>query len=171
MNKKGQVEGIMYFFGIILAIIVTAVIMGFFVNTMVGKFSNSMAGIDPTANQTGQSIITKFNNTWDTAIMFVFLLNVIILLVSSFLIDIHPLFVIIYVIAIVFLIFLAPNILYAIEKINTNPQFLEQYNRMPMTKFVFDNFIMVLLGVVILSGIVMYARIKMGHGGQIGGNY
>lgn len=170
MNKKAQVESLIYFFGIILAVIVVAVVMGYFVNTLIGKFSNSIASVSTQANETGQSIISKFNNVWDSAIIAIFILNILILLVSSFLIDVHPLFVILYIIAFLILIFLAPNMLYASEQIISNSTFSSQYARMPMTNFLFDNFIIVLIGVFILSGVIMYAKFKMNSGG-IGGNY
>lgn len=173
MNSKAQVESIIYFFAVIVGMFIVAVVVGYLMNAILSPFGNSLNSVSPTANQTVQGILTKTNGLWDSVFIALFLLNVIILMVSAFLVDVHPLFVFLYIIAVMFLIFLAPNILYAVEQIYNTPAYVDQINRMPMTRFLFDNFIVVLIGIIILSGVIMYAKFKFNSsgGGRLSGNY
>lgn len=172
-NKKGQAESIVFFFVIIVGVLLIAVIMGYMVNKILTPFGNNLNAISPQANTTVQGIVQKFNQTWDYAIIMVFLLNVIILFVSAFLVDVHPFFVFLYIIVVCFMIFLAPNILHVIETVYDNPEYALEVGRMPLTNFFFQNFIIIFLAIIVLSGIIMYAKIKFisGAGGSSFGSY
>jgi hypothetical protein len=171
MNKKAQVQSIIYFTFIIMALIVIGLIVMFIINIPLTKFSSAIGNVSSKAGTNVSGINTKVGSIWDYVIMSLFMLNVIILLISSFLVDTHPLFIFLYIIAVFLLIIFAPNVLVSVEKIWNNPQFATTSALLPMTAFLKDNFIAVLLGIVVLSGVIMYAKFKMFGNTGIGGSY
>ena len=56
-----------------------------------------------------------------------------------------------------------------VNQFYSNAQLSSAVSHMPLTKFLVDNFAIVLLGIVILSGVIMYAKIKLG--GQNASSY
>jgi len=179
-NKKGQATSIVFFFVIILAVFILAVLLMSLVNTVLEPFRNSLA-IMPGANSSVDSvekIQTSFNSVWDWAIAFLFLFNLIILLFSSFMVDIHPAFLILYVISVMFLLMFGSTILGALNEIYSPSGVFGTGNvtaggnalqHMPLVSWLLSNFTLVILGIIILSGVIMYAKFKMGN--QEGGAY
>ena len=114
---------------------------------------------------------------WVVAAVFVF--SIALLLITSFLVDIHPAFIIIYIIAAFCILSFAPSILSMMESIYDNTQFthltgttqdITQY--LPITRFFYENFAIILVAVFAISAIIMYGKYRAGGGGQpTGSNY
>jgi hypothetical protein len=177
-QKKGQALSIIFFFIIMLAVFVLATLLMSFINTILTPFKEQ---IQPLSNQSASNvgaIQNSFNSVWDWAIVLLFFLNVIILLFSSFMVDIHPAFLIIYIVAVMLLMMFGSTILGALDALY-NPAGVfgtgnvtaggNAIQYMPLTNWFLNNFTMVILGIVILSGIIMYAKFKFGQQGS--GNY
>lgn len=161
MNNKGQLgEGIIILLVVVFALILIAPIMLKIFNSVVTPVGDNVASISPVANQTATTISSKFNQFWDILIVCAFLANILILLVSAFLVDIHPAFFIIYMITAVFSLIFAPTMYSAIDGIYDSPDFATEVGNLTLTKFFYDNFGVVLLSVIALSGIIMYAKFK-----------
>jgi len=171
MNNKAQVQSIIYFVFVIVGLLVFGLLMLNLINVPLSKFSSAIGNVTGEAGRNVAGINTQVNNLWDYVIMSLFMLNVIILLISSFLVDTHPLFVFLYIIAVFLLIIFTPNIMVAVDKIWASSAYSGQVALLPMTEFLKDNFISVLLGIIILSGVIMYAKFKFGNTGGIGGSY
>jgi hypothetical protein len=84
--------------------------------------------------------------------------------VSAFLIDINPAFVVIYIIAMFVLVLSAPFTIGIAEKVYSMSQFSSGADNViqyiPMTNFLMNNFGAFIVGIIVLSGIIMYAKIK-----------
>ena len=163
MNKKAQGIGIVVFIAIFIALIVAAPIILDIIRTPMTKFSAAIGNVSG-GEQAGAEVATIVNRTtsmWDMVILFFFLLNVIILLLSAFFIDTHPAFVIIYILLCFFLVVFVPNVMDAVDKVWDVQQFNDETGlHLDMTRFLKDNFGGVILSIIILSGIIMYAKIK-----------
>jgi len=172
MLKKGQAESIIIFFFLIVAILVVSIILLRLTNAIVTPFKNQINMTSPQAYNAVNFVQERFTSWWDIAIILIFAFNIITLLVSAFLIDIHPAFVIIYIVSILFLFVFGNYALLALDSIwNAVGTDVEQAQT-PLQQFLINNFTMIMLGVIILSGIVMYAKIKMfSNMGAGGGNY
>lgn len=162
INKKGQATSIIIFVLGIIALIIIAPIMLKIFNSTVPKFSDAVASQSPVANQTGQYIYTKTVSLWDSLILLGFVANVLLLLISSFLVDVHPAFFVVYLISAILTLIFAPDVLESIKVMWDNPQFATQTASLTMTRFIIDNFGVIILGILILSGIIMYAKFKLG---------
>lgn len=162
MNKKGQLgNGIIAFIVIIFVIILLAPFMLKIVNNTAKPFSNALQTVDPLANQTGTHIVTKFTTMWDYVIMAAFAANILVLLVSVFLIDVHPAFLIIYILTAAFSLIFAPSMYNVLDEIyDPAGAFADEVASIPMTSFIYDHFGVLLLSVLVLSGIIMYAKFK-----------
>jgi hypothetical protein len=168
-DKKGQAESIIYFFGIIVGLFIFAIVLLYMSQNVLTKLGPNLGNVSVQAGANVNYLNTSFTGLWDGLIIFFFLFNVLILFVSAFLVDIHPMFVIIYIIALIGLFLFGMPIMNAVESIWTSSAYSSTASSMLMTEWMMQNFGIVLLGIAILSGIIMYAKIKLG--GQNAGQY
>lgn len=166
MNRKGQLAIPI----ITLAIIFIAFL---FIAPFVMKIFNSvMEPLQPVlGNQSSEAglavaaIDNTFGTWWDYAIVFGFLTNIILFLVSAFLVDTHPAFAAVFLLAGFFTVIFAPSAVEGVEKIWDSPDFTEENNDLPITRFFLDYYGAILTGVMVLGGIILYARIRTGGRG------
>jgi hypothetical protein len=160
INKKGQV-GIVSFVGVVIALLFLAPIFLNVVTTTTGEFADAINGTNSDAAATVDSITTTYTSLWDWALILIFGLNILLLLVSSFFVDTHPAFLLVYILIAFFLMAFAPNILDATDKIYNSAHYAgEVAAYLPFMDFVRSNFGALILGVLVLSGIIMYSKFK-----------
>ena len=166
INKKAQIGGvpILTLAMVILALLFLAPFIIKLVKTPMDQFSTAITNQSAEAGASVDSITGTFYNMWDMVIIFAFLINVIVLLITSFLIDVHPAFLMLYIIVCAFTMIFAPTMLESLNTIWTNPQFLVGDNNviqyLPLTQFILNNFGILLLSIMVLSGIIMYSKFK-----------
>jgi hypothetical protein len=174
-NKKGFMGGVAVFVLIVIALVIAAPLLLKVGLTIMDKTSDSLSILD-TSNQSSSfigDVRNKTTSVFDWAVMLIIFANLLLLLVSSFLIDVHPAFLIIYIIMACLLVLTAPYTmsiaekLYDMEGIGYGDGAVTQY--IPMTNFVLQNFGYILVGIIVLSGIIIYAKIRIG--GNSGGSY
>lgn len=179
MNNKGMFGGVVFFVILLAVIIILAPIVLKVAVSVMTATSNQLAVVDST-NLSANTVTTikgKVTSSFDWMIMLIFLVNFLVLLISAFLIDVHPAFVVIYIIGCTVLMLTAPYLMVASEKIYSMSQFSAGGNNviqyLPMTEFLMNNFGIVILAVLVVTGIVMYAKIKFfaSSGGGNGGTY
>lgn len=171
-NKKGQAESVIIFFGIVVAIFIASIVILRLTNSILTPFANQ---IEPYSNQSAtvvRAIDTNFAGIWDWVVILLFLFNLILLLVSAFLVDIHPAFLIVYIVAVIFLVIFGNTFAYVIDSVwgavgRDDVETLQT----PMQQFIINNFNIIMLGVIALSGIVMYGKFRFFGGQGTGGNY
>jgi hypothetical protein len=177
-SKKAQALSIVFFFVMVLSIFILGVLLMSMVNTILEPFRQQISLVSNESAVAVGTIQNKFNAVWDWTIVILFLFNVVILLFSSFMVDIHPAFLIIYIIALMFLFMFGSTILSSLDALY-NPSGVfgsgnvtaggNAYVNMPLTFWILNNFTYVILGIALLSGIIMYAKFKFGN--PSGGNY
>ena len=171
MKNKGQVESIIIFVGVLVAIFIASIIILRLTNEILTPFANQIA---PYSNQSAQvvnSIHNSFTSVWDWVIILLLLFNIILLLVSAFLIDIHPAFLIIYIMSILFLVIFMDSWSYVVEQVWSSIGTTTETSQTHLQRFIIDHFSAIMLGIIVLSGIVMYAKFKLFGGQGTGGNY
>jgi len=161
MNNRGQFA-IVSAVGIFIVLIAIAPILLQIVKTSSTGFADGLEGISPVAHDKVDAIESKFTGMWDYVILFIFLFNILLLLISSFFIDTHPLFLILYVVVSFMLFIFSPYLVESADRIWDSPHFVEENTAgdLPMTEFLLDNFQMILLMIYVLSGLIMYGKIK-----------
>ena len=168
LNKKGQALSLIVFFAVIVAVFIVSVVVMHFTNSILTPFQSSINNISTVAGTNVATIQNGFNKWWDYAVVLIFIINVLLLFITSFLVDIHPAFLLMYVFALLFLFIFGIGVLGAVQNIYnlTNPDgspgpFTDAVNNMPMVNWLLQNFSLTLLGIAILSGIIMYAKFKV----------
>jgi uncharacterized membrane protein YfcA len=163
-NKKGQALSIIYFFAIMIAVFIVSFVMMIMVDRIVTPFQSGVGNVSSNAGSVVSHIKSSFVTWWDWAIMILLFANIIVIFMSAFFIDIHPSFFLIYIFACLFLVIFGYTMLSSLQEIQdklesqlTSGTWL---SIMPMTNWVVNNFNIVMLGIIVLSGIVMYAKFK-----------
>jgi hypothetical protein len=171
-NNKGQAQSIIIFFVLIVGIFIVSIIILRLTNSILTPFQNTIGNMSAPAGVAVGQVHAKFAQWWDYAIVILFFLNVILLFVSSFLVDIHPAFIILYIISIIFLFIFGNYALYALDSIWDMLGTTTETMQTPLQQFILNHFQIIMMGVIILSGILMYAKFKMfGNTGAGGGHY
>ena len=167
MNKLGQ-QNIIGFIAVVLGILILAPIMFHIVNQTLTPFENSLNATNQEAGDRVGFIHDTFINFWDYVIAIAFLVNVIALLVFAFLVDSHPLFSIAYMISLIFTFMFSHYVVKPISIILGMEQFATEVGSLPIVNFIVLRFDLILLGIAILTGIIMYSRFRK-NGGSGGG--
>ena len=116
------------------------------------------------------AVMTPLVNFWDEVIIFVFVLSIILMIVSSFMIDTHPVWIILYIVVWFILIVFAPNIVSAASAIYDSSQFTSEVALLPLTNALRLHFVEVMVGMGLLSGIIIFGKVGFGGGIGSGGN-
>ena len=126
-NKRGQLEGVFWFFAVVFLIFLLAPLMlkipNMFFGQLVPIAGNSTS---PQAATSVNYLDTKMNQLWDEMIMILFFGLVIVLFFSAFMIDVHPAFVVIYIAGLVFLFVGAMPMWDAVNNMYDNALFTDQ---------------------------------------------
>jgi len=166
LNNKGQLVGVAFFIMLVAMMIIVAPIIlkvGF---TILDTTSAQLSTIDSTnvSSDNVNFVKNKIVGTFDWTIMILVIINMLVLLVTAFLIDIHPAFLVIYIIGAFVMVITLPYTMAVAENIYGSTQFsvgsdnVVQY--IPMTEFMLNNFGTIMVGILILSGIIMYAKFR-----------
>lgn len=164
-NKRGQFDFPLITFAIViiglilLAPIVLKVVRGT-VTPFADALGNASVGGGDLAKANTNYILGVFVNFWDGVLMFGFLISVILLFVSAFLIDANPFFMILYILLMFLTVIFAPEILGAVDRIYEANAFAQEVALVPMLDFLRLNFGLVLTIIGILTMVVIYAKVR-----------
>ena len=100
-------------------------------------------------------------------IIFAFVLACILLLVSAFLIDANPFFIILYIFLNFMLILFAPGIISAVDNIYDSTQFVEETAMLTFMDALRTHYAEFLVGMIVLTGIIIYGKLALF--GRMGG--
>jgi hypothetical protein len=173
MNKKGQAESVIIFVGLIVAILIISILILRITNEILTPFANQMGTLEGGNESATQinNIHNSFTGMWDWVVLILFFFNVILLLVSAFMVDIHPAFLLVYIIAIIFLVIFMNTFAYVLDSVWGAVGTSVETAQTPLQQFLINNFSMIILGIIFLSGVVMYSKFKYFGGQGAGGNY
>lgn len=163
MNQRGQIAyGIIAFVVVAIGLFIIAPIVLNVVRSSIGGVADAVNSTHPQASTAGYYVRDSFTNLWDWVILLAFTINVVILLISAFLIDTHPVFVVLYILTLFFLFMFAPSMIDIVNETWSQPAFATETGLyLDGTSFLVEHFSTVLFAIAILSGVVLYAKIKM----------
>lgn len=171
MNRRGQVTSIIAFVVVIIIMLFAAPMLMKVVTVPTDRFMTALSSVDASNNSVAavSSIKNTFTTTFDWVVIFLFMINVIILLVSAFLVDVHPAFIVIYIFGLFFLFVFAPQVIDVVKDFydsstTVGSEFATEVGYLPLTKFLVDYFSVVVLAVAFLSGLIMYGKFKFSGG-------
>lgn len=171
MNKRGQVQDVIYFAGLAVATLIVGVVIYFLFSTMLTRTATAISPIDnvsATALTYGNTTLTNF---WDIILVIFLFFNVLLLFFSAFLIDIHPAFLVVYIIGAFVLVLLMPTFQTIIGKFYDAPTFSASASAMPSSVWFYNNFQVIVLAIIFITAIILFAKWKFGSGGQSSNPY
>jgi len=158
-NKKATLD-LATLVVVIVGLLILAPVMLKIFNTTVGEVGDKLNESSTDAGAAMEKVENTFVTFWDYLIVIAFFVNVVMLLISAFMVDTHPVFLIMYIISAFVIMSFAPYTMEPVTQILGMPQFTTELGQLPMTSFVITNFNLILLGVIILSGLVLYAKFR-----------
>ena len=164
-NKRGQIDfPILTFAVIVIGLILLAPIILKVVKTTVEPFGETLGNMTTGGGAIAETnvnyVLGVFVNFWDGVLMFAFLLAVILLFISAFLIDANPFFMILYIFLLFLTVIFAPEILGAVDRIYEANEFATEVALIPFLDFLRLNFGVVLTAIGILTMIIIYAKLR-----------
>lgn len=167
LNKQGS-NSIVGFLVIAITMLILGVILLYIITAIFSPLATQFGTLNPEAGNILTFILNTFTNFWDWVIVLVVMLHMILLFVSAFLVDTHPVFTIFYIMNCFASILVGNVLLRLVNAIYDNPNFVTTVASLPYSDFLRTNFIYFYLGVIVLSGIVVYGKVRYfpaGYGG------
>jgi|TARA_R110002020_G_scaffold228154_1_gene438814 hypothetical protein len=163
MNKKAQFDNPLILFAVlVIGLLIIAPIMLKVMREIQTPFSDSLG------NMSGGGIVgqTNFNaviqtgiNFWDKVVIAAFIFAVMMLFVSSFLVDAHPFFIILYIFMSFMLILFAPNIITAVDQIYDSASFAEETAMLTFMDTLRTYYAEFLVAMMFVTGIIIYGKL------------
>lgn len=163
-TKKAQLD-IIAWIVVVAGLLIVAPILWKAVDSSLTGLANGLNSTSPTAAATVTHISGTFTNWLDGVIVIGFLVNTILLFVFAFMIDTHPLFAVFYLISAIFTVMFGPYVIEPAKEIFNMPTLSDAVAKLPMTNFILTKFNIILLAVIVITGIILYAKIR-GSGGR-----
>ena len=160
INKTKAQTDIIVLVGVIISLMILAPVMLKIFNSIMTETIPILNESSTDAGDAMTKIEDTFINFWDYLIVTAMFVAVILLFVSAFMIDTHPIFLIMYIIIAFGLMTFSPYLTSPVSNILSMPQFSTELGQIPMTSFMITNFNLILLGIIVLSGIILYGKFK-----------
>lgn len=158
INKKGQVGDIAFVLVTLTSIFITLLIGAYIYNQVDTSLSDS--GIETNESATAYDSFNTAFGIFDTSFVFITIVLIIALLVSSFAIPAHPIFLVINIVGLIVLVFLGAifaNLSYDIQQQDGISTVSSYY---PIASFVISKLPWIGAIIVLLSTIVMYSKVR-----------
>lgn len=161
-NRKGQT-----ILDLILVIIVLFVfgIVGFLAYYVLNEVNTDIQAdedIADVAKQDLQGLTTNFPQFMDNTFVLLLALLWIMLIVSSFLIDSHPVFFILTVVLLVFVFIVGMIVANAYQDIAADEDLISASSQFSQTQWVFENFLPIIISMGMSSALALYAKSRFG---------
>ena len=168
-NKKAQ--GFEMPIVVLIVVLATILVLAPFtlkiINAVVTPLGTNLQDINPLAASSAATVVTQTNNFWDLAVVIAFLVITIVMFISAYMVDMNPIFAVVYAILAFFLFMITPLLQDLFTGVYTNDQLTNQTQALPMTNFIQGHFIIITFALFIISGIIMYAKLR-GRGQSYG---
>jgi len=161
MNKSGQ-AGIITFLALMVGLFILAPVVLKISNSVLGGFSDALNDTSQEASQRIDYVHDTFVGFWDWVIAIAFFTNVIMLFVFAFMVDSHPIFALFYFISAAITLMFSNTILAPAQVIFGTEALSTEILQLPVTGFIVNAFNIILLGIIFVTGVIMYGKFRGG---------
>lgn len=157
-KKNGQVNQIILFFVVVFAMVVTVLLGKHILNEFYSAIDE--AGINTAAMTQAQADMEEGYAVFDFSILFASIVMIIGLMISSFMIPTHPIFIVINVIGIFILVFMGMvmNNVYG-ELVSGADQVLgDEADGFPLSNYLITNLPFIGAIIILITSIIMFTR-------------
>lgn len=168
-NKRAQIDNPLVIFAvIIIGLLIIAPIVLKIMRSVQAPTSAALGNISnggAVAQANYDAVILTGINFWDKVMVAAFILACLLLLVSAFLVDAHPFWIVLFVFINLMLILFAPNIISAVDNIYNSATFAQETASLSFMDTIRTHYAEFLVGMMVLCGIIIYGKIFL-----LGGN-
>jgi len=163
-NKKAQLDNpvIAVAISLIALIIMGIVIMKVYLSIqapVMDGFKNLTIGGE-TASTNFNHVLTVGITSMDYIILAFFVIMVIMMFISSFMIESHPIFLILYI-GITFLFFMvAPSIIKSADELYESALFVNEVSYLPILDYIRTYYGELVIGLMVVTGIIIYGKLR-----------
>lgn len=150
-NKRGSIQDIAYLIILFFAFSLVC----FIAYKILIEFQDNLGASDMLP-QESKDALTKtkgvFDNYMDKIFLFVVITSVIVTFILATLIRVHPIFLVLYLISLIFLIFLAAVFSNAYQEFASNPEFIQIADHWIIMNYIMSNlpFIIAIVGFILM---------------------
>jgi hypothetical protein len=171
-RKKANVEfSPIILIAVVIGLLIFAPIMLRIVGIVTGQFFTQMNQTAPSAVAEASTAVDKVYNFFDYLIVIAMFINIIGLFISAWFIDTNPVFIVLYIMfSFIFFLFI-PNLLDAVDAVwgkmedaSVHDQWGSSSLNLTYTDFIRRNMMMFALIIIMLTGILIYAKFKLTQG-------
>lgn len=169
--KKGQIDFPLITIAVLIVLIILIApivlkILNTFQTAITPAFANITGG--EMSSQTANYILGTGANFMDGIMIFLFFTWVIVLIVSSIMIDTHPFWIFLYIIMALLLVVTIPNVTDALDVVYESANFSSEVAQLQGLGFIRDHYGEILVGLMVLTGVLMYGKLSFfkNMGGQ-----
>lgn len=162
MSCKGQVgDGFVALAVVVIGLIIFAPFMLKVFISVQEPFSAQLGNLSGGAQAQANfnAVMNPAITWWDKVIVTAYVASILVLFISSFLIDTHPLFMIFYILVGFCLFLFSPFIIEAANVIYESSQFATEVSHLEWVDFIRLHYYELLLGVFFLNGVIMYGKV------------
>jgi hypothetical protein len=164
-HKKAQLDyPIITFAAIIIGLIIFAPIALKIFVSIKAPVSSSLANVSnggSTASANFNATMNPLINFWDKIVIFAFMVSTLLLFVSAFMIDAHPFWIVLYIFISFMLVIFTPSIMQAADGIYENANFGSEVGQLSFMNNLRTHFGEFLVGIIVITGIIIYGKISL----------
>lgn len=162
--SKGQFANPIVMFAVIIILLiiiapVTLKVINSIKTPMHDIYGNMSNGGGNIAQKNSDFVFNTASNMWDKITVFFFIFALLTLIISAFLIDTNPFFVILYIIVAFMVVLFTPNIVASLDSLYTGTTFGIEGGQLTFMSWIRAYYGEVLVGVIVLSGIIIYGKV------------
>lgn len=157
-NKKGQAIFDLVVLIIVVFVFAVVALFGGYIYNELNDEIQADTDFSTEAKASSQSVNDGYAVWFDNAIFFTIILLWIGLLITSFMIDTHPIFFIITVIFMIFVFIVGMSVSNAYDDIVSDSDLSGYSSNFPKTTFIFNNFLVVLIFIGLSTAAALYAK-------------
>jgi hypothetical protein len=160
-NKKGNVIFDTLIVIIVLIVFSLVSILGYKIYNDFNADLQADADINEYAKNMSAEMNTRFPSIFDGAFVFLFILLWVFIIVSSFMIDTHPIFFVCTAVISVFIIIVAASMANAWNDVTQDEEFASLLVSFPMTVYVIQHYVMYVVMLMFTAMISLFAKSRM----------
>lgn len=173
IKKRAQVEfSPIILVAVLIGLLIFAPIMMRVIGVTTGTFFKQMNSTAPSAVNEASQAVDKVYNFFDYLIVIAMFINIIVLFISAWFIDTNPVFIVLYVMFAFILVLFLPNMLDGVDQIwgkmdsiASSDTWGDNGLHLDLTNWIRNHFVEFMVAIIMLSGIITYAKIKILSGG------
>lgn len=164
LGKKGQMDFplIPFIVVVVMLLLVGPIILKVVTGTLT-PFATALNNTVPGGELAGANVThvkDVFVSFWDGILIIAFLIVILMLFMSAFLIDASPFFMILYIIMFFLTVVFAPAIVSIVDGIYDNAVYLDEVAQLGFLDFIRLNFGVIITVIGLISMIIIYAKLR-----------